>query len=366
MNQRIYSWRNMFTRDHLPQRKERTRSRYRSLRVEPLEQRRLLSVDLQLREFFVDDDSYSPEVKYWIEGDTSSDFDIGVYRSLEGQTPELLLTTYHATGSDSTPGVWHTVEIPANFEDAPLDYYLMAKLDCYEDVQETRLIEDPQNPGTYIEEAAEDNNLMRFEGGVFLGADRTTKVVGRHVFYDNSAFDGYIPGPNHDPEGDSDDNAIAPDKFALLPGQKATFRNVTSYDKGINGIMIDVFNPNYPKDFRDPGNELGTPDVEQDLTFEKSTPGLTWVELEYGDYLTAAVRMLGEGVVRTTLTWIGGAEPVTEGWLRVTIKADASQNFYNLGHPDVFYFGNLPGDVDGVIFGGGEYLGSVQPFLLAA
>jgi hypothetical protein len=329
----------------------------RRLRIEPLEERRLLSVDLALDQFKADSASFDLSVQYRIIGDEAPEFDIGIHRSRDGVNPGTLLTTYHVDDpAYLLPGPPRTVQVPANFEDAPLDYYLLAKLDCYDDVAE--VVE-----GDTTEEG---NNVAKFEGGVFLGADRTTKVVGRHVFYDNSAFDGYIPGPNHDPEGDSDDNAIAPDKFALLPGQKATFRNVTSYDKGINGIMIDVFNPNYPKDFRDPGNELGTPDVEQDLTFEKSTPGLTWVELEYGDYLTAAVRMLGEGVVRTTLTWIGGAEPVTEGWLRVTIKADASQNFYNLGHPDVFYFGNLPGDVDGVIFGGGEYLGSVQPFLLAA
>jgi hypothetical protein len=329
----------------------------RRLRLEPLEKRRLLSVDLEMRLFDTDPDTFDLQVKYRVFGEMSPEFDIGVYSSLDAVTPGLLLTTYHVDDPILlAPGDERELSIPANFEDAPLDYYLLAKLDCYDDVAE--VVEG--------DSTEEGNNVAKFEGGVFLGADRTTKVVGRHVFYDNSAFDGYTPGPNHDPEGDSDDNAIAPDKFALLPGQKATFRNVTSYDKGINGIMIDVFNPNYPKDFRYPGNELGTPDVEQDLTFEKSTPGWTWVELEYGDYPTAAVRMLGEGVVRTTLTWIGGAEPVTEGWLRVTIKADASQNFYNLGHPDVFYFGNLPGDVDGVIFGGGEYLGSVQPFLLAA
>ena len=36
--------------------------------------------------------------------------------------------------------------------------------------------------------------------------------------------------------------AIAPDKTALLPGQVATFANYTIYDKGINGVMVDVAN----------------------------------------------------------------------------------------------------------------------------
>jgi len=61
-------------------------------------------------------------------------------------------------------------------------------------------------------------------------------VVGRRVFYDNSRWDGFDPGP-----GASDDAAIAIDKSALLPGDPpATFANYTSYSRGINGVMIDV------------------------------------------------------------------------------------------------------------------------------
>ena len=38
----------------------------------------------------------------------------------------------------------------------------------------------------------------------------------------------------------ADDQAIATDKTALLPGETATFANYTSYSLGINGIMVDV------------------------------------------------------------------------------------------------------------------------------
>ena len=38
----------------------------------------------------------------------------------------------------------------------------------------------------------------------------------------------------------ADDLAIAPDKTALLPGMRGSFANVTSYTRGINGVMIDV------------------------------------------------------------------------------------------------------------------------------
>ena len=39
-----------------------------------------------------------------------------------------------------------------------------------------------------------------------------------------------------------DDNAIATDKSALLPGNVATFANYTSFARGLDGIMIDIAN----------------------------------------------------------------------------------------------------------------------------
>src|SRR5687767_756317 len=60
-------------------------------------------------------------------------------------------------------------------------------------------------------------------------------VVARHVFYNNSAFDGRTSGAHA-----ADDAAIAAEKRVLLPGEKATFANYTGYSRGINGIMIDI------------------------------------------------------------------------------------------------------------------------------
>src|SRR5688572_2606979 len=60
-------------------------------------------------------------------------------------------------------------------------------------------------------------------------------VVGRHLFYDNSYFDLYSPGPSP-----ADDAAVAVDKHALLPGEQPGFANYSSYDRGINGIIIDI------------------------------------------------------------------------------------------------------------------------------
>ena len=87
------------------------------------------------------------------------------------------------------------------------------------------------------------------------------EVVGRHIFYNRSTFDGNDAGAN-----EQDDLAIAPPptvfghghpavldepekelgKRALLPGETATFVNYTSYLLGINGIMVDIANPANP------------------------------------------------------------------------------------------------------------------------
>ena len=59
--------------------------------------------------------------------------------------------------------------------------------------------------------------------------------MGRYLFYNNSYWDNKDPAANA-----ADDNAIALDKVALLPGRSATFSNYSSYSRGLNGIMIDV------------------------------------------------------------------------------------------------------------------------------
>ncbi len=67
----------------------------------------------------------------------------------------------------------------------------------------------------------------------------TPSVVGRHLFYNNSVFDGIDAAI-----GPADDAAIAPDKAAYLPGTgTSTFASISSYVRGINGIMVDIAAP---------------------------------------------------------------------------------------------------------------------------
>ena len=60
-------------------------------------------------------------------------------------------------------------------------------------------------------------------------------VAAAHLFYNQSAFDGGDPYLNA-----ADDAAIATDKVPLRELGEATFANYSGYDRGINGVMIDL------------------------------------------------------------------------------------------------------------------------------
>ncbi|MDP6637593.1 MAG: lamin tail domain-containing protein, partial [Phycisphaerae bacterium] len=145
------------------------------------------------------------------------------------------------------------------------------------------------------------------------------EIVGRHVFYNNSAWDGV-----------SDDDAIASDKTALLAGQTAGFANYTSYSRGINGIMVDI------------DGMTGTPDASDFIIkVNASDDPDTW---SAGPTPTVTVRP-GEGVGgsdRVTLVWPDGA--IANQWVEVTVLATADTG---LAAADVFYFGNAVGETSG-------------------
>ena len=151
--------------------------------------------------------------------------------------------------------------------------------------------------------------------------------------------DDEIESAGDDPAATAaDDFAVAPDKSAWLPGSgPATFANVTSYARGINGVMIDIA-----------GLPQGVTLAPDDFSFRSGrTPG-SWNA--YPAPASVAVRR-GAGVNgsdRVTLVWPDynpAASPLTtalaNGWLEVTIKANADTG---LAAPDVFFFGNLIGE----------------------
>jgi rhamnogalacturonan endolyase len=174
-------------------------------------------------------------------------------------------------------------------------------------------------------------------GGLYVVSPLTVTVystiAGRMVFYNDSKFDahtGYLSG---DPAANLyDDNAIATDKSALLPGQTATFSNYTSYALGLNGIMIDI------------RNLAAMPTINnysQFFTFKVGNDNSVSNWTAAPDPILLQVRQ-GAGTNssdRVTIVWDDQA--IENQWLQVTVLANASTG---LASADVFYFGNLVGE----------------------
>jgi hypothetical protein len=150
-----------------------------------------------------------------------------------------------------------------------------------------------------------------------------SQVVGRAVFYNRSVWDG-----NNEAATAADDAAVATDKSALRPGQKATFANYTSYSRGLNGLAIDV------------DRLPGTPTAADFLFHAGNTPDPgTWPAAPAPASVVIRPGAGAGGSDRILLAW--GTEVVRKAWLRVTVLATAATG---LAAPDVFYFGNAVGE----------------------
>ena len=152
-------------------------------------------------------------------------------------------------------------------------------------------------------------------------------VLARQIFYNRSAADGNDPAATA-----ADDAAVATDKSALRPGERASFSNISTYSRGLNGVMIDFGGVPAPSALTIEDFELHVGD------------GATWVPAPPA---ALSVRP-GAGVYgsdRVTLVFPDNA--VRNTWLRVIVKPNARTGLWQpdgLLQPDVFYFGSLPGD----------------------
>lgn len=151
----------------------------------------------------------------------------------------------------------------------------------------------------------------------------SSTIADPHLFYNRSKYDG------NDAQADArDDQAIAVDKSALLPGQRATFANYTSYSRGINGLMIDFTGTH------------GTISAD-DFTFRIGNNNLpaSWADAPPP---LAVVTRPGAGVSgsdRVEIIWADGA--IRNTWLEITVRANGDTG---LAAPSVFYFGNAVGE----------------------
>ena len=178
---------------------------------------------------------------------------------------------------------------------------------------------------------AENDSQITLRGQIVArGAAPVVSVAGRHVFYNNSVFDG-----NSAAADANDDGAIDPAKSPLPAGGTPGPANVTSYTKGVNGLLIDVANlaPDGPAN-------LGLNDVSVRTT-SPAAPN-TFSAGPAPASVTVRPGAGAGGSDRVTVIWADGA--ITNRWVEVTLLANADTD---LAAPDVLRIGNLVGDADG-------------------
>ena len=155
-------------------------------------------------------------------------------------------------------------------------------------------------------------------------------ISGRHLFYNNSRFDDPA-GLMGDPSVNAnDDGAIATDKVALQSGATATFANYTSYNRGINGIMVDI-------DRGDSGGPLTADDFE--FRVGNTADPSTWAVAPAPNGFAVRTAAGVNGSDRVAFTWADGA--IKNQWLQVTVKANANTG---LANDDVHYWGHQFGE----------------------
>ena len=175
-----------------------------------------------------------------------------------------------------------------------------------------------------------------------FGAGSTAAVAGRHIFYNQSAWDGDSVAISFL----SDAAAIAPDKSAYLPGGgDATVANFTNYSRGINGIIVDLTSG---------GSHAAISAGDfvfriSDTSGANANSPQSWAAAPAPLSVQVSIGGGAGGSDRVEIVWASGA--IANRWLEVQVKANASTGLASTfgtinGNAigDVFFFGSRVGD----------------------
>ena len=161
----------------------------------------------------------------------------------------------------------------------------------------------------------------------------TGEVLGNRLFYNGSKYDN-----NHTAiEPASDALAIASDKIGFSGSGTATFANVSSFSKGITGVMVDLQS----------GIGAHGSISLADFSFHTSPAYSAGTYNNIGTWNTAPTPsgfsvILGggtDGSDRLAVTW--NASLIKNEWLEVDLAANDNTG---LSAPDIFYFGSAVGE----------------------
>ncbi|MBT3200130.1 MAG: LEPR-XLL domain-containing protein [Phycisphaerales bacterium] len=237
----------------------------------------------------------------WADADANGRFDGG--EGFGGVTVTTVGTTTHSTTSWSAGG--YQLQLPAG------TYNVSISGGAFEGVQSTQITITDEN--VKLDATPQD-----------------VEIAGRHIFYNNSAWDGNNPAANS-----NDDAAIAPDKIVLLPEGTVSPANYSSYSRGVNGIMIDI----------DGLDAAYTPLISDfDIRINESPGTNAWANLPAASVNVRRGQGAG-GSDRVTLVWPDGA--IVNRWAEITVKSDANGGGLGLASDDVFYFASAVGDTNG-------------------
>ena len=152
-------------------------------------------------------------------------------------------------------------------------------------------------------------------------------VISKHLFYNQSVWDANSAAI--DPVNDA--AAIAPDKTPYVAGSGvATFDNISSYSRGINGIMIDLSTA-----------AIHAGITASDFVFkvgnDNSPTG--WAAAPAPSAVSVVMGGGDGGGDRIIVTWPNGS--ITNTWLEVQLLATANTG---LAEADVHFWGNKIAD----------------------
>jgi hypothetical protein len=156
---------------------------------------------------------------------------------------------------------------------------------------------------------------------------QVSTTAGRHIFYNQSVWDGNSSAIN----AINDNLAIAPDKVPYLPGGGvAVAANITSFSRGINGIMIDLSSG---------VNHAGISAADFVFKVGNDNSPNTWAAAP----APSAISVIPGGGVggsdRVEITWATGV--IKNQWLEVQVLATANTG---LALADVHFWGNKIAD----------------------
>jgi hypothetical protein len=184
-------------------------------------------------------------------------------------------------------------------------------------------------PGASVATAERNDSLVRnsLQAMVDESPPTFSTVAGRHIFYNQSVWDGNSAAIS----AANDNAAIAPGKVPHLPGGGvAVAANVTSYTRGINGIMVDLI---HGIDY----SGITASDFVFKVGNNNAPSG--WAAAP----APSAISVIPGGGVggsdRVEITWATGV--IKNQWLEVQVLATANTG---LTTTDVHFWGNKIGD----------------------